>query len=159
MSSPEPYRLTAAQVVAQIRSGTLTVEKYAQSLLAHIKQRDDAVKAWAYLDPENVLAQAKELDKVPPERRGPLHGVSIGVKDIIYTKDMPTQHNSPIYQGSTAGVDAGSNHDPPQRRRADPGQDDDDRVCGHDGRPGDSQSAQPGPYAGGFQLRLGRRSG
>lgn len=108
MSSTELYRLTACQVAAGIRSGSFTVEEYAKSLLAHIKERDDTVKAWAYLNPEQVLEQARQLDKVPPEKRGPLHGVSVAVKDVIYTKDMPTQHNSPLYKDSNAGVDAGS---------------------------------------------------
>ncbi|KAG8165670.1 hypothetical protein KVR01_004222 [Diaporthe batatas] len=108
MASNELYRLTACQVAAGTRSGSFTVEEYAKSLLAHIKERDDAVKAWAYLSPEQVLEQARQLDKVPPEKRGPLHGVSVAVKDVIYTKDMPTQHNSPLYKDSNTGVDAGS---------------------------------------------------
>lgn len=108
MTSVPPYRLTATQAASEIRSGALTVTDYAQSLLLRIKERDDTVKGWAYLDPKYVLTQAKELDEIPPERRGPLHGVSVAVKDVIYTKDMPTQHNSPIYDASVAGVDAGS---------------------------------------------------
>jgi Asp-tRNA(Asn)/Glu-tRNA(Gln) amidotransferase A subunit family amidase len=82
----EPYRLTATQVVAQIRSGELTVEQYARSLLARIEERDPIVKAWAYIDPEYVIQQAKALDQVPPEQRGPLHGAAVAVKDVIYTK-------------------------------------------------------------------------
>lgn len=42
----------------------------------------------AYLDEDLVLKSARELDQVLPEKRGPLHGVAIGVKDIIYTKGM-----------------------------------------------------------------------
>lgn len=108
MASTDLYRLTASQTAAGIRSGSFTVEQFAQSLLSRIKERDDTVKAWAYLNPDQVLNQARQLDKIPPEKRGPLHGVSVAVKDVIYTKDMPTQHNSPIYKDSTAGVDAGS---------------------------------------------------
>lgn len=108
MANTDLYRLTASQVAAGIRSGSFTVEEYAQSLLSRIKERDDTVKAWAYLDPEQVLSQARQLDKVPPEKRGPLHGVSVAVKDVIYTKDMPTQHNSPLYKDSHVSVDAGS---------------------------------------------------
>lgn len=108
MAPVEPFRLTATQAATQIRSGALSVEDYARSLLARIQERDETVKAWAYLDPDYVLRQARELDSVPLDRRGPLHGVSVAVKDVIYTKDMPTQHNSTIYEGSTAGVDAGS---------------------------------------------------
>jgi Asp-tRNA(Asn)/Glu-tRNA(Gln) amidotransferase A subunit family amidase len=82
----DEYRLTASQAQSKIRAGELTVEQYAQSLLQRIRERDDAVKAWAYLDPAFVLQQARELDKLPQEKRGPLHGVAVAVKDIIYTK-------------------------------------------------------------------------
>lgn len=103
----EPYRLTASETLEKVRAGELTVERYAQSLLDRIKDRDDAVQAWAYLEPEQVLSQARDLDRIPPESRGPLHGVAIGVKDIFYTKDMPTQHNSPIYANDAPAVDSG----------------------------------------------------
>jgi amidase len=82
----EPYLLSATEVVTKTKSGELTVEEYAKSLLKRIEQRDPAVKAWAHLDAELVLARAKELDGIPPEKRGPLHGVAIGVKDVLYTK-------------------------------------------------------------------------
>lgn len=82
----DAYRLTATEVVAKIRNGDLTVEQYAQSLLSRIQERDPVVKAWAYLDPAYVMEQAKALDKIPLEKRGPLHGVAVAVKDVIYTK-------------------------------------------------------------------------
>ncbi|KAI2469551.1 amidase [Annulohypoxylon bovei var. microspora] len=104
----EPYQLTASQALAKLKDGSLTVEEYARSLLARIDKRDAAVQAWAYLDPDYVVQQAKQLDSVAPEKRGPLHGVAIAVKDIMYTKDMPTQHNSPIYEGDEPKLDAAS---------------------------------------------------
>ena len=85
----EPYRWTASQAAASIKQGDLTVESYAESLLARIKERDPVTQAWAYLDPDYVLEQARKLDSIPPEKRGPLHGVAIGVKDVILTKGKP----------------------------------------------------------------------
>ena len=82
----EPYRLTATEALNLLRKGDLTVQAYAASLLDRIRERDDAVKAWAYLDPELVLAQARALDAVPIELRGPLHGLPVGIKDAILTK-------------------------------------------------------------------------
>ncbi|KAJ9137837.1 Amidase [Coniochaeta hoffmannii] len=104
----EPYRLTATEAIARIKSDTLTVEAYAKSLLSRIQQRDPVVRAWAHLDPDLVLRRARELDRIPPSQRGPLHGAAVGVKDVIYTRDMPTQHNSPIYADpSPVALDAG----------------------------------------------------
>ncbi len=114
-----PYRLTASEALALMKDGSLTVEAYSRSLLERIQERDHVVKAWAYLDPDFVIAQAKKLDAIPAEKRGPLHGVAVGVKDVILTKgmksclvfrgkmlmlliDMPTAHNSPIYKGEPA---------------------------------------------------------
>ncbi|KAF2113164.1 Asp-tRNA Asn/Glu-tRNA Gln amidotransferas-like protein subunit A [Lophiotrema nucula] len=104
----EPYRLTASQAQASFKDGSLTVEDYAKSLLERVRSRDSTTHAWAYLDPELVLKRARELDQLPPEKRGPLHGVAVGVKDVIYTKDMPTQYNSPIYEEDAPKVDAAS---------------------------------------------------
>ena len=80
------YQLTATEILARIKIGEVTVEDYARSLLERIKSRDEAVQAWAYLDPDYVIKQAKALDAVPKAQRGPLHGVAIAVKDVIYTK-------------------------------------------------------------------------
>lgn len=88
----ELHRLTATQVLSSIRDGSLTVEEYAQSLLTRIQERDPAVQAWEYLDSEYVIREAKRLDKTPLQERGPLHGLPIAVKDIIYTKGSFRQH-------------------------------------------------------------------
>jgi amidase len=80
------YSLTATEALARIRSGNMTVEQYAQSLLQRIRDRDEAVRAWVHISPEYVLQQARALDKVPIEKRGPLHGLPIGIKDVIHTK-------------------------------------------------------------------------
>lgn len=61
---------------------------------------------WAYFNPELIIESAKSLDAIPAEKRGPLHGVAVGVKDVILTKDMPTQHFSPIYKDDHPEIDA-----------------------------------------------------
>ncbi|CAG7558256.1 unnamed protein product [Fusarium equiseti] len=103
-----PWSWSAAEALQKLQSRELTVEQYAASLLVRIKQRDDDVKAWAYLNPEAVLEQARALDKVPFEQRGPLHGLPVGIKDIILTKDMPTEYGSKIYKNDHPEIDAGS---------------------------------------------------
>ena len=94
----ELYRLTATEVLSKIRAGEATVEEYARSLLDRIEARDDAVRAWAYLSPEYVIEQAKALDAIPSVERGPLQGVAIAVKDVIYTKSEsgPPLETSPV---------------------------------------------------------------
>jgi amidase len=95
--------LSASEAVAAIDSGKLTAEKVVRSCLDRIAERDSMVKAWAFLDPALALAQAKAADA---NRGGVLRGVPIGVKDIIDTHDMPTGHNSPIFEGKVPFGDA-----------------------------------------------------
>ena len=79
-------------------------EEIARSYLDRIAQNEAAIHAWAFIDPELVLAQARALDRAPA--RGPLHGLALGVKDVIDTFDMPTQMGSPIYAGYQPVADA-----------------------------------------------------
>ncbi len=72
--------------------------------LARIAARDDVVKALVNFDPDLAIAQARALDHGP--RRGPLHGIPIGLKDTIDTFDMPTEMGSPIYRGNRPRADA-----------------------------------------------------
>ncbi|KAL2867254.1 amidase [Aspergillus lucknowensis] len=101
-----PWILSSFSILSSSCSRGVTIETYAQSLLDQIKERDGVVKARAYLDPEFVLEQARALDQVPHNERGPLHGIAIGIKDIMNTKDMPTQFGSPIYTGHQSRFDS-----------------------------------------------------
>ncbi|KAI4863347.1 amidase signature enzyme [Hypoxylon rubiginosum] len=100
------YCLNATTVVHLIKHDFITIEEYARNLLGRIEERDSTVKAWVYLDPAFVISQAQALDRIPRDQRGPLHGVAIGVKDTMNTKDMPTQFGSPMYQGHQPGFDS-----------------------------------------------------
>src|SRR5262245_14051676 len=72
--------------------------------LAEIDQRDGALHAWQALDADFARRQARELDAAPS--RGPLHGMTLGVKDIFDTADLPTAYGSPIYAGHRPAWDA-----------------------------------------------------
>jgi amidase len=103
MSKVEPCLLSATEAAAAISAGTLTSEALVRSCLDRIEVREPVVHAWAHLDPELALAQARAADKASG---GLLRGVPIGVKDIIDTWDMPTGHNSPIFEGKVPFADA-----------------------------------------------------
>jgi Asp-tRNA(Asn)/Glu-tRNA(Gln) amidotransferase A subunit family amidase len=96
--------LSATEIVEKIAAGETTCEAVVRDCMARIAARDDVVKAWVNFDPEVALAQARALDRGP--RRGPLHGVPIGLKDTIDTFDMPTEMGSPIYRGHRPKADA-----------------------------------------------------
>ncbi len=105
---PEPgpgaADLTATAAAAAIRAGELTSEQLVSACLDRIAARDDVVHAWAHLDPEAALAAARRADAAPPS--GPLHGVPVGVKDLLDTADAPTAYGSPVHAGNRPGRDA-----------------------------------------------------
>lgn len=107
MSDPygeAPHTLTAFQAAEAMASGKLTSRELVQSCLDRIAMRDGETKAFAHVDPELALAQARECDARPA--RGPLHGIPVAIKDMIDTADQPTEYNSPIYQGFRPARDA-----------------------------------------------------
>lgn len=103
-SAPALERLSASAALRAIRCGDLDSEALVAACLARIDQRDPEVEAWAYLDPERALDEARRLDLQP--RTGVLHGLPIGVKDVIDVAGQPTGCGSPIHNGAIARVDA-----------------------------------------------------
>jgi amidase len=95
--------LSATEAVARIEAGTLTAEMLVRDCLDRIAEREPVVKAWAFHDPAQAISQARAADAIGT---GLLCGVPIGVKDIIDTCDMPTGHNSPIFEGKVPFGDA-----------------------------------------------------
>jgi Asp-tRNA(Asn)/Glu-tRNA(Gln) amidotransferase A subunit family amidase len=81
-----------------------TVVETVEAALAAIQARDGELHAWKAVDREFALRQARALDAGP--RRGPLHGMPVGVKDIFDTADLPTEYGSPIYKGHRPAADA-----------------------------------------------------
>ena len=98
------WQLGAAQASAMIGRGELRSEDLTRACLARIAEREPHVKAWAHLDAEGALAQARARDREP--RRSPLHGIPVGIKDVIRTADLPTTFNSPVYAGHRPSEDA-----------------------------------------------------
>ena len=72
--------------------------------LAQIDLRDGDIGAWQFIDRDRALARARQLDQ--SAIRGLLHGMSVGVKDIIDVAGMPTECGTPIYAGNIAKRDA-----------------------------------------------------
>ena len=94
----------AWQLAEQLAQRTLSATELAKACLDRVALRSDTVHAFAYVDPDAVMAQARQLDTGP--LRGPLHGLPLGVKDLFDTADMPTSYGSPIYAGHRPAADA-----------------------------------------------------
>jgi Asp-tRNA(Asn)/Glu-tRNA(Gln) amidotransferase A subunit family amidase len=100
--------LTAAQALAAIHEGRTTAEELVSGCLARIRADEQRVHAWAFVDETRALEQARNVDRVRREGHatGPLHGLPVGVKDIIDTADMPTENGTVLHAGRRPEADA-----------------------------------------------------
>lgn len=108
MDVSRPERLSASDAARAIATGVLSAEQLVQACLERIREVEPSVQAWQYLDEAHALAQARARDADRAEGRplGPLHGVPVGIKDIIDTADMPTEDGTVLHAGRTPARDA-----------------------------------------------------
>ena len=97
-----------AEILADLRAGRIDAEALADACLTRIEAVDDKIQAWTFLDPAHARAQARRLDQLRRDGRplGPLHGLPIGIKDIIDTADMPTENGTVLHAGRRPSRDA-----------------------------------------------------
>ncbi|MDA7792338.1 amidase [bacterium] len=102
------HMTSAAHLVEMIREGKVTSRALVEQSFARIEETDAEIQAWAFLDKDAALARADELDAIRQAGKplGALHGVPVGLKDIIDTKSMPTECGTPLMAGRQPDGDA-----------------------------------------------------
>jgi Asp-tRNA(Asn)/Glu-tRNA(Gln) amidotransferase A subunit family amidase len=100
--------LSATDAARAVGDGAISSEQLVAACLARICEAEPQVQAWQHLDPAHALAQARALDERhrQGESAGPLHGVPVGIKDIIDTSDMPTEDGTTLHSGRAPDRDA-----------------------------------------------------
>ena len=95
------HSLTASGAVELIRDGKLKAVDLVRDCLSRISSTDERLKAWMCLDEERALERARQLDwrRQCGKPIGLLHGIPVGIKDIIDTADFPTECGSEIFKG------------------------------------------------------------
>lgn len=108
MDSGKPNWLSATDAARAIADGALTSEQLVEACLERVREIDPQVQAWAFLDEEHARGQARLRDAERRDGRpvGTLHGVPVGIKDIIDTGDMPTEDGTILHAGRTPERDA-----------------------------------------------------
>ena len=106
----ELHDLTANQVVDGIAGREFSAVEVVQALLKRIDQLEPELQAWAKLDPEGALAQARRCEVEVATGRKParLAGLPLGIKDVFYTAGLETVANSPLLVGHVPTEDAGA---------------------------------------------------
>lgn len=102
----EPFTITAAAEL--IRTGALTPTELLEQCLARVDKYEQRVRAWVCIDRDGAREQAARLTTELKQSgaRGPLHGIPVGIKDIIDVFDMPTACGSKRWAQSYARHDA-----------------------------------------------------
>ena len=95
---PDPALLTATEAARRIRTGSLQPQALLEACLARIADAEPTVRAFAHHDPAAV--------RQTQPRPGPLHGLPVGVKDVLDTADAPSQYGSPIWANYRPKADA-----------------------------------------------------
>lgn len=101
-------RLSVLDLRDRLASAALSATGVAEAFLARAEAVDQEVRAFACLDREHVLAQARRLDEHRTKGRplGPLHGMPVALKDIIDTADLPTENGTAADAGRRPERDA-----------------------------------------------------
>jgi Asp-tRNA(Asn)/Glu-tRNA(Gln) amidotransferase A subunit family amidase len=97
---PDSSSLSVRALAQEIAAGRHSAESATEACLDRVAACEGEIGAWEYLDRDAALANARNA------RPGPLHGVPIGVKDLLDTVDMPSAYGSPIYAGNRPASDA-----------------------------------------------------
>lgn len=109
MIDPAPiFALGAVELARALRDGEMSSEQLVTACLERIDAVDEVVQAWAHLDRDHALAQARDADlrRMRGESLGSLHGLPVGIKDIIDTADMPTEDGTPLHTDRAPARDA-----------------------------------------------------
>lgn len=105
--SADLAEMTASKAAAQIRAGNLTSVALIEACLRRVDAWESELRAWASLDRHGALSEARKLDDAAePNGDVHLHGVPVGVKDIIFVAQMPMRAGSKLYSGFIPDHDA-----------------------------------------------------
>ena len=100
--------LGALDLRDRIAKGVVNSVDAVEACLARIEALEPEIQAWAWLDGANALEQARALDarRLSGRPTGPLHGLPVGIKDIIDTARVPTANGTPVDEGRVPTRDA-----------------------------------------------------
>ena len=104
----ELHWLTAAEATRQFAARKLSPVELLNALLSRIERLDPKLHAFIRLDADAAMdaARVAETEIAAGRVRGPLHGVPVGIKDIIDVAGLPTTCHSKILVENVATADA-----------------------------------------------------
>ena len=97
---------SASGLLGAIAAGTTSAVEAMSACLGRIEAANPELNAVVSLrDPDELMSAAEAADRVPPENRGPLHGLPMAVKDLVRTAGIRTTLGSPIFADDVPAAD------------------------------------------------------
>ena len=96
--------LTIREAARLLRDRKISALELTEATLERIERTEPLVHAYAHVMAEQARAAARRADAEAP--RGPLHGIPVGIKDVLVTHDAPTEAGSVLLKGFIAPHDA-----------------------------------------------------
>jgi len=102
------HHIELTEVSRRIQRREISPVEATKAQLARIEQLDSRLKSYAHVTAESALIQARaaEAEIMRGEIRGPLHGVPVAVKDLCWTKGVPTAAGMAIHKDFRPTEDA-----------------------------------------------------
>jgi aspartyl-tRNA(Asn)/glutamyl-tRNA(Gln) amidotransferase subunit A len=96
--------MTASAAAAAIAKREMSPVDLTKALLDRIERLNPRLNAFILVDAEKALkeARAAEAEMAQGRLRGPLHGVPVGIKDIIDVSGLPTTCHSKVFENAVA---------------------------------------------------------
>jgi aspartyl-tRNA(Asn)/glutamyl-tRNA(Gln) amidotransferase subunit A len=99
--------LSVARAAELVRRREIAPIDLVRAALARIEALEPTIRAWQRVDGEGALAAARRLEREPsPNQAGPLRGVPVGIKDILFTAGLTTTNGSPAFADFVPASDA-----------------------------------------------------
>jgi aspartyl-tRNA(Asn)/glutamyl-tRNA(Gln) amidotransferase subunit A len=100
VNEPEKQPRSIAALATALQEWRLSPVEVVNALLERIESEDAKLNAFVTVLPERALEEATRAEKeiLAGEYRGPLHGIPIGIKDLIYTEGVRTTMGSTFFE-------------------------------------------------------------
>ena len=107
-ASTNPADLTLVELLPLLESRQLSAQELVEACIARIERYDPEIKAFERTTFDIAVAVAVSIDDARAKGRpvGPLAGIPIGLKDMTYTREVPTTGSSKAMDGFIPDYDA-----------------------------------------------------
>src|SRR3954464_4181590 len=100
----EVVGLPATQQAELLRTGEISSVELVRAHLDMIEELNPRINAIVTLDHEGAIRRAAGADAIPADRRGPLHGLPVAIKDTAQTAGMRTTFGHPLFANNVPAV-------------------------------------------------------